>query len=514
MAERVAIRVDASATMGLGHVKRCLALAHALRESGAEVIFVARALGLDVPALVRAEGIDCASLPAPGGETVVEDVPHARWAGVPWQVDAAQTSAALEGIGTNWLVVDHYSFDAHWHKVVAGSLSCRIAAIDDLADRALAVGVLIDHNLADDHRRKYSGLIDDGTVLLGGPRFALLGPSYATAPRYAFHREVRSVGIFMGGTDPANLGTTALLACRKAGFAGPIEIVTTRSNLHLAELFAVVAADGRTTLTVDLPELSVFYARHDLQVGAGGGAAWERCCIGAPTLAVVAAANQAAVVPALAALGAVAALPAEGIPTADALAAGIKTLVVDPERRASLANKARTVVDGLGSSRVAYCLLADSLRVRAATTDDAALIFGWRNHAATRVVSRNSEPISFDRHLLWLSAALSDPRRHLMVGSIGSVPVGVIRMDERDDGGIELSLYLDPALHGIGLGSALLAAGETWISPRLSSDHRFVAQVQDGNLASRRLFEAAGYRFSNEWWTKPIGDTAAFGKRA
>ena len=39
---RIAIRVDASAAIGTGHLKRCLSLAQALAETGAEVRFVCR----------------------------------------------------------------------------------------------------------------------------------------------------------------------------------------------------------------------------------------------------------------------------------------------------------------------------------------------------------------------------------------------------------------------------------------------------------------------------------------
>lgn len=44
MTARVAIRVDASAAIGTGHLKRCLSLAQALIEAGADVRFVCRAL--------------------------------------------------------------------------------------------------------------------------------------------------------------------------------------------------------------------------------------------------------------------------------------------------------------------------------------------------------------------------------------------------------------------------------------------------------------------------------------
>ena len=62
--------------------------------------------------------------------------------------------------------------------------------------------------------------------------------------------------------------------------------------------------------------MAAFFARHDLQVGAGGGATWERCCIGSPMVALVLAANQSMVVSALDCLGA---LRAASLPGRDSL---------------------------------------------------------------------------------------------------------------------------------------------------------------------------------------------------
>ena len=39
---KIAIRADASASIGLGHIKRCLSLAQALRDEDAEVLFFVR----------------------------------------------------------------------------------------------------------------------------------------------------------------------------------------------------------------------------------------------------------------------------------------------------------------------------------------------------------------------------------------------------------------------------------------------------------------------------------------
>ncbi|HMS80830.1 MAG TPA: UDP-2,4-diacetamido-2,4,6-trideoxy-beta-L-altropyranose hydrolase, partial [Burkholderiaceae bacterium] len=61
----VALRADASAAIGFGHLVRCLALGHALRALGARVAVVVRELGADAVGRVRDAGFDAIRLPAP-----------------------------------------------------------------------------------------------------------------------------------------------------------------------------------------------------------------------------------------------------------------------------------------------------------------------------------------------------------------------------------------------------------------------------------------------------------------
>lgn len=504
---KVAIRVDASRAIGTGHVRRMLALAAALRSCGARVQFITRDLGLDVAAMTREAGIDCTVLPPPDGAPFVSNVLHGVWAEVDPARDAAQTLAVLAP-GTKWLVVDHYAFDAAWHGAIRMGTRCRIAVIDDLADRAIDADILVDHNYASDHRAKYSGRIGARTKLLGGPRFALLGPAYANAARHQPGAKVNSIGIFLGGVDQANLSLAALEGIARAGFGGPVEIVSTSANPHLAALRQAAAARPGTTVSTDLPDLAAFFARHDVQIGAGGGATWERCCIGAPTLLLVVADNQLAVAPALREAGVVATPDPLRALDPESIAAALKPLLADPALRRDMSACSRDLVDGRGALRVALRMLGASLRVVLATRDHARLMHQWRDHPVTRGVSRNAEPIAWDAHLDWLDRTLADPSRTLMVGMVGEHPVGVIRFDRLDERSAEASLYLDPGFHGLGLGRAMLLAGERAAAAGLDVK----AEVLEGNDGSAALFDSAGYRrIDATHWIKPAANRKTTG---
>ena len=510
MTARVSIRVDTSVRIGTGHLKRCLALAEALEEAGAEVSLVVRAID-SVAAQVLAHttwAVKWLSQPeVPATTPSADDPPHASWAGVSWQQDARETVDALSTQPPDWLVLDHYAFDARWHQAVTHALGVRLLVIDDTGDRPLAADALLDHNWHADHETKYAGCVRKPTRWLCGPRFALLSSAYRDAPRYQPQADVRSIGIFMDGTDPGGISAQVLAACREAGFAGDIEIASTSSNSNLALLQAACAASLPTRITLDAPDLAAFFVRHDLQIGAGGGATWERCRLGAPTIALALADNQTAVVPALAQLGAVrgASLPGTALMDAPPLAKVVIELLNDSPARSRLAERAAALVDSRGAQRVALHLLAASLQVRPAVRCDAEQLHRWRNHPAVRAVSVQGETIDLASHLAWLGRALAAPDRWLFIGQVGDIAVGSIRFDRAGPAEVEVSLYLDPDLHGLGLGSHLLLAGEQAMGAPLGGGAFTVrATVLPGNTASQRVFVACGYHGGPLQYAKPV----------
>lgn len=358
---RIAIRVDASAEIGTGHVRRSLSLAKGLRDQGAEVRFIVRALGIDSASLIEREGFaDTAVLSPPAGAFVVDSqVPHSAWARVNADQDVADTSAALAGFAPDWVILDSYAFDAKWHRGVAHALGCRIAVIDDLADRSLAADCVIDHNFHPDHAAKFGSMLRKGTTLLSGPAYAMIDPSYAAASRHVLNDEVRSVGVFMGGIDARKDSLAVLEALAEAGWHGPIEVVSTSHNPAIGELETAVGSYSNAKLLRDLPDLAAFFTRHDLQVGAGGGAIWERCCIGPPTIALVCAENQTHSIPWAHEAGFLFGIDHSHNPRARrrALVEALHKLIMSPAYRRTLSQRARALVDGRGTARIAAHLM-------------------------------------------------------------------------------------------------------------------------------------------------------------
>jgi UDP-2,4-diacetamido-2,4,6-trideoxy-beta-L-altropyranose hydrolase len=350
---RIAFRTDASREIGTGHVRRCAALAEAIIAGGGDVRFLTRESEVDVQDLVpgHLDWLVATEGSAASGRCMLT---HSHWLAVSQATDAAECLQLLLDWQPDWVVVDHYAIDARWHEQLGSVLGCRIAAIDDLGDRRLSVDALIDHNWHEDHGAKYDGLLNRECMMLCGPEYAMLGSVYSEASRYTFDPDVRSIGVFMGGTDHRNLSLAVLDATRKAGFSGSVDIATTTANTNLEHLLARAAVEPAVTVTVDLPDLAAFFASHDLQLGAGGGATWERFCIGAPSLLLAFAANHDSVLEPLAALGAASVLTCGW--TGQELEREIARLLANDNLRRRYATRGQDLVDGKGASRLAAAL--------------------------------------------------------------------------------------------------------------------------------------------------------------
>lgn len=310
MNPRFVFRADASVTIGTGHVMRCLTLADALRVRGAECRFVTRDLPGHLAAVIEDRGFAVSLLPAPSGPAPQGPPAHAAWAGVNWEQDLANARAVIDG--ADWLVVDHYAFDARWQQGLRDRVG-RIMVIDDLADRRNAAALLLDQNLGRE-AKDYDGLVPDDCRILTGPRFALLRPEFAAQREAALARRgaarLSHLMISMGGTDAAGATSTVLRALARADLPGDLRIsVVMGSRAPALEPVRALAADmpWPTSVLVDVRDMAALMVDADLAIGAGGSTNWERCCLGLPGIVVETAENQArsvaAMVEADAALG-------------------------------------------------------------------------------------------------------------------------------------------------------------------------------------------------------------------
>jgi spore coat polysaccharide biosynthesis predicted glycosyltransferase SpsG len=90
----------------------------------------------------------------------------------------------------------------------------------------------------------------------------------------------------------------------------------------------------------------------DVSVGAGGGASWERCCLGLPAILIVSANNQSQVAANLSAIGAsIVIKETDDLPSHIGLS--LQALIDDNVSYQKMSSIASMVCDGKGAQRVA-----------------------------------------------------------------------------------------------------------------------------------------------------------------
>ncbi|HEX4197168.1 MAG TPA: UDP-2,4-diacetamido-2,4,6-trideoxy-beta-L-altropyranose hydrolase [Caulobacteraceae bacterium] len=336
---RILFLADAGAKVGGGHVMRCLTLAGALTRAGGTCAFVA------APA---ARGV----LDAFSGRAVevmaVGDEPSAS------ELAAAGVGAA-EAWSADAIVADHYGFGPR-DDAALDAAAARLLIVDDLRRRH-ACGLVLDSNIG----RRAADY--PGREVLAGPAYALVRPAFAalrtaTLARRASGEAPKRVLVSLGLTDAGAITGRVVRALLPALGEASLDVVVGGEAPSRLELQALARVDSRVTVHVDARDMAGLIAAADIAVGAGGSSAWERCCLGLPSLTVIVADNQRENTAALAGAGATLAVAPPSGDFDARLRAAFGKLRADAALRASMSAAAAALCDGLGADRVAERLLA------------------------------------------------------------------------------------------------------------------------------------------------------------
>ncbi len=281
---RVVFRTDASTEIGSGHVMRCLTLAHALKESEADISFI------------------CSPLPG-------NQIDRIHNAGFPVNTlndsgsDADQSHSILIDTKPDWLIVDHYQLDAYWEH--AQRQACdQIMVIDDLADRTHDCDLLLDQT----YQRKsdeYRQLVPEHCEILTGTHYALLRAEFAQYREHSLSRRqkgtpqaqaLQQILITFGGTDPGNMTGQVL---HTLGYYPSLPencklVVIMGNQAPHIEYVMKISHDFPypVDILLNVTNMAELMTQSDLCISASGSTSWEAACLGIPTMMTSIADNQ------------------------------------------------------------------------------------------------------------------------------------------------------------------------------------------------------------------------------
>jgi len=303
---QVAIRTDASDTIGSGHLMRCKTLADELRARGAKILFICREHPGNLISLLREAGYATAVLPISPNchETNPGNGDYDTGLGDAQSVDAAQTLEALGDSVPDWLIVDHYALDVTWERLLRPKV-VRIFVIDDLANRIHDCDILLDQNAHEYPASRYHGKIPPTCTGLFGPRYALLRPEFQTAKHQLKRqqRPVERVLVAFGGADTIET-MNALNVLEMPDFSTlEIDVVFGSGHPEKNEITALCSHHAGWHPHCGTKEMAMLMASADIAIGAGGITTWERIYLGLPAFVKAVAPNQTEALDYLARLG-------------------------------------------------------------------------------------------------------------------------------------------------------------------------------------------------------------------
>lgn len=353
----IAIRVDSSYQIGIGHLMRCLTLAEELRKNRVETSFICRNHAGNLNSLIISKGFSLFELDEPCNDSNRDYFSYSSWLGVSYRSDAEQVVALLKDINPTEVIVDHYALDHRWESMIGEHVK-KIIVIDDLANRNHNCDILIDQTL-NRSRLDYQALVRNDCNLLLGTKYALLRDEFSQWRKESLKRKkfsTRKVLLSLGGIDKDNM--TSLLMR-----------VLNENNLELDSLTVVMGQNAPclnevlslkqemhipTEVLTGVSNMAELMANCDLAIGAAGSTSWERCCLGLPSYMLVLADNQKEIAEQLMECGAAKLVQ-------DPIESNLVKMLkeVDKKTLNQMSLSSRNLVDGLGVARVVEKVLHD-----------------------------------------------------------------------------------------------------------------------------------------------------------
>ncbi len=309
---QVLFRVDASTTIGLGHLVRCTTLALQLQAAGATIIFATKPETSNIVDSLRVH--DFQVIPLPSESSTVDG-----------DLQATLMGLAVLNLQPHWIVVDHYGLDALWERGLRQALDAltptrktRFLVIDDLANRPHDCEILLDQNLYLHAESRYKKFVSPVCLQLLGPDYALLKPQFPQAhqaglsarlerftqlfPTFKASRLLNAVSpsssaplcilVCFGGTDPIGETFFVLDALEQLHIPLLIDVVTSSANPQKQALAERCAQHTHIKFHCDTNAMAALMQNADLGLLAGGSMTWEKLSVGLPSITLAVADNQ------------------------------------------------------------------------------------------------------------------------------------------------------------------------------------------------------------------------------
>ena len=261
------IRTDGSHEIGLGHVVRCISLAHMLKDDFAIHFFI-----LKIPDSLKSEIKQNGWL-----VTVLEK----------------ESDFLNKLTGNEIVVLDGYQFDSDFQRQIKRR-GCKLVCIDDFHDQHFYADLVINH-APGVSKDDYEG--ESYTKYLLGPHYALLRPEFLNSrkqEKMIYSESVNKILICFGGADSKNLTAKVLSWIPSKDYS--ITVILGNAYVHHDALNQVIAERKDFEIIVkeslDAKEMRIELEDADLGIVPASGVLLETFYVNLPSVSGYYADNQ------------------------------------------------------------------------------------------------------------------------------------------------------------------------------------------------------------------------------
>lgn len=462
MKPHIFIRTDGSSEIGLGHLVRCLALAHMLKDNFA-ITFFCKEIPDSMFMEIEKSGFEVIRIP--------------------------EESKFHSSIKSNSLVIlDGYHFNLEYQKKVKSS-GAKLVCIDDLHDNEFITDLVINHApgiVPQDYKAK------PYTQFALGLEYALLRPAFllqAQKQRKIVKAEI--VMICFGGSDFKNLTQSILQVVLEYPQFKKIIVVTGPSYSSSYGFKQLVNSDPRIDHQSCLNEQQMLDAmlKAELVIVPASGILFEALAAGCLVISGCYVNNQKLLHENFRNDGLF-------VDASDFSAEKIGEAI----SQVSLSLNKPGFIDGKTAIRISKLFNQLNkeflVKLRDANDLDIDLTFNWATNPEIRRFSFQQHLIKNSEHNNWFLKKLMDTNCfYLIVEYIGTA-VGSIRFDIVDSEA-RISYLLDTLYHGQGLGQIILKKGIEWLLNEniheLNTIKVVSGEVMKSNFPSIKAFERLGF---------------------
>jgi len=269
----ILFRVDASSTIGLGHLMRCFVLVKQLDKqyTNSKILFAMLNPDDSIIDMVTQNSYGIYSLKTN---------------------DVNETIQLVQRENINFLVIDNYSIDYNYESIIKEKTDITSLSFDDTYEKHNC-DILLNHNICANEER-YKNLVPSNCELRCGAKYTLIREEFINEKenkRKSFDRNDIKILLAMGGTDHSNINIQILKSLHNIPNIS-INIITTNANKNLHELQIYCQNKSNINLHINTTSIAKLMNNCDFGIISPSVIANEATFMKLPFIAIKTTSNQ------------------------------------------------------------------------------------------------------------------------------------------------------------------------------------------------------------------------------